>query len=163
MRTALMILAAMIGSVGVANAQTTGQGYVLGGAGMYFTGSTFGPVGQLAGGGEAIFHDRFGVGGEGALTAGGGSPWTALSVDGRVHLPPTGDRKQFSPFLSGGFTHLSIYGDGGGLNGANIGGGTTLWFSGRTGLVMEARDVFFRQSGEGLGQYFSVRVGVAFR
>jgi hypothetical protein len=163
MRTALVILAALIGGAGVADAQTTGQGYVLGGAGMYWNGVTFGPVGQLAGGGEAIFHDRFGVGGEGALTAGGESQWLALSVDGRVYFPRTGDRKQFTPFVSGGFTHLSIYSDGGGPNGVNIGGGATLWFSRRAGLVMEARDVFFQQRGEGFGQYLNVRVGVAFR
>jgi hypothetical protein len=155
------VIAAFTLLAGVSNAQTTGQGYVAGGAGTYSNGFSSGPVIQLGGGGEALIQNRAGIGGELGLAAGGGDAFATLSLSASLHFPKEGAAKGLVPFVSGGYTRMTFFTESGGSNALNVGGGATYWFDSRKGLRIEFRDVVYQALGT--DQYWAVRVGIAFR
>jgi hypothetical protein len=154
-------LAGLMLSAGASSAQTTGQGTFIGGAGAYSNGFSSGPVLQVGGGGEALIQNRFGIGGELGLAAGGGDAWATVSLNGSVHFPKQGTKNGVVPFVSGGYTRMAFFTESGGSNGLNVGGGVTCWFSDRKGLVVEFRDVVYPALGT--NQYWAARIGMAFR
>ena len=148
----LIGIALLMLSAGVSNAQTTGQGYFVGGAGLYSNGFSSGPVVQFGGGGEALIQDRIGIGGELGLAGGGGDVLAALSLNASLHFPKQRTTKDVVPFVSGGYTRMAIFTEqSGGRNAMNVGGGLTYWFSTRQGLLVEFRDVLYK--GLGTDQY----------
>ena len=72
-----------------------------------------------------------------------------------------GVTKRTEPFLSGGLTMLGALTEPAGQNGFNVGGGLTHWF-GREGVRIELREVMFG-NGAWTTQYWTVRIGIAFR
>jgi hypothetical protein len=157
----LIGLAGLMLSAGASDAQTTGQGTFVGGAGAYSNGFSSGPVLQIGGGGEALIQNRFGIGGELGLAGGGGDAWATVSVNGSLHFPKQGTTNGVVPFVSGGYTRMAFFTESGGSNALNIGGGVTYWFSNHKGLVVEFRDVVYHALGT--DQYWAARIGIAFR
>jgi hypothetical protein len=160
-RSCLIGLAGLMLSAGVSNAQTSGQGYFMGGAGTYSNGFSSGRVVQFGGGGEALIQNRVGIGGELGLARGGGDAWATLSLDASLHFPKQGATRGIVPFVSGGYTRMAFFTESGGSNALNVGGGLTYWVSARKGLLLEFRDVVYRALGT--DQYWAARVGIAFR
>ena len=132
----LVGLAGLILSAGASDAQTTGQGTFVGGAGAYSNGFSSGRVLQIGGGGEALIQNRFGIGGELGLAGGGGDAWATVSLNGSLHFPKQGATNGVVPFVSGGYTRMAFLTELGGSNALNIGGGVTYWLSDRKGLVV---------------------------
>jgi hypothetical protein len=77
----LIGLAGLTLSAGASNAQTTGQGTFVAGAGAYSNGFSSGRVLQIGGGGEALVQNRFGIGGELGLAGGGGDAGCGRSTE----------------------------------------------------------------------------------
>jgi hypothetical protein len=102
---------------------------------------------QVGGGGEALFRDRFGIGGEIGLAGGGGDTWVPLSINVSLHFPKSDRRNGLTPFVSGGYTRMAFFTEPGGINGFNVGVGLTRWLSDRTGLSLEFREVVYRALG----------------
>jgi hypothetical protein len=148
-------------SAGASNAQTSGQGTFVAGAGAYSNGFSSGRVLQIGGGGEALIQNRFGIGGELGLAGGGGDAWATVSLNGSLHFPKPGSTNGAVPFVSGGYTRMGFFTEYGGSNALNVGGGVTYWFSGRKGLVTEFREVVYQALGT--DQHWTVRIGIAFR
>ncbi len=157
----LIGLAGLTLSAAASNAQTTGQGTFVVGAGAYSNGFSSGRVLQIGGGGEALVQNRFGIGGELGLAGGGGDAWAAVSLNGSVHFPRPGATKGVVPFVSGGYTRMGFFTEYGGSNALNVGGGITYWFSGRKGLVCDLREVVYQALGT--NQHWAARIGIAFR
>ena len=100
-RIALLALVIVLGSVSAADAQ--GLGYGVGGlAGVsgFFASAA---AGHAAGGGEALFRGRAGIGGEVGLI----NNLVLGSVNGVVHLVPNGAGHRLSPFVTSGWTRTS--------------------------------------------------------
>jgi hypothetical protein len=157
----LIGLAGLMLSAGASNAQTTGQGTFIAGAGVVSNSFSSAPVLQVGGGGEALIQNRFGIGGELGLAGGGGDAGATISLNGSLHFPTQGTRNGVVPFVSGGYTRLAPFTEPRGINALNVGGGVTYWISDRKGLVVEFRDVVYQALGT--TQYWAARIGIAFR
>jgi hypothetical protein len=79
----------------VSHAQTTGQGWIVGGAGTHSNPFTSGLVVQAAGGGEVIVQSRLSIGGEAGLLI-GGDVGTPVSLDVSLHRPRKMSRSVWS-------------------------------------------------------------------
>jgi len=157
MRRCVIGLAGLLLSAGVSNAQTTGQGYVVGGGGVYSNPFTSGTVAEVAGGGEALIENRLGIGGELGFVFEGSA---TASLKASLHFPNQ-RTSSMVPFVGGGYTRLAYLTDRGGANALNIGAGVTFWSSGRKGLLIEFRDVIYHALGT--DQCWTIRVGMAFK
>ena len=153
-RMALMGFVVVLGSVRGAEAQ--GLGYGVGGlAGVsgFFASAA---AGHVAGGGEALFRGRAGIGGEVGLI----NNLTLGSVNGVVHLLPSRAGSRLSPFVTTGWTRMSS-GEGT-FDAWNAGGGVDVWPRDRVGFRLELRD-HLRPDTRGTVHYWTIRGGIVFR
>ena len=150
----LLALTAVLGSVRGADAQALGYGVGgLAGVSGFFASAA---AGHVAGGGEALFRGRAGIGGELGLI----SNLTLDSVNGVAHLVPSQARRRLSPFVTGGWTRMSS-GEGS-FDAWNDGGGVDVWPRERVGFRLEFRD-HVRPDTRGTVHYWTIRGGIAFR
>ena len=153
-RMASLTLVIVIG--GVRGAEAQGLGYGVGGlAGVsgFFASAA---AGHLAGGGEALFRGRAGIGGEAGLI----NNLVLGSVNGVVHLVPSRAGHRLSPFVTSGWTRMSS-GEGS-FDAWNAGGGVDVWTRDRVGIRLEFRD-HLRPDTRGTVHYWTIRGGIAFR
>ena len=112
---------------------------------------------NAAGGGEAVFGDVVGIGGEADFF----NRLIVASGSATVHLAGVSTAK-FSPFITAGYSRLGI-GDGeGAFSALNLGAGFHYWGTDHVGFRAEIRD-HLRPDDRGATQYWSARVGIAFR
>jgi hypothetical protein len=112
---------------------------------------------HVGGGGELIAADRVGIGGEFGFF----NRLIVGSANATIHLGGF-SHARFSPFVTGGYSRLGISDGEGALSAFNLGAGLHYWAADRVGFRVEFRD-HFRPDDRGTTQYWSVRVGVAFR
>ena len=153
-RMALLAVVIVLGSVRGADAQALGYGVGgLAGVSGFFASAA---AGHAAGGGEALFRGRAGIGGEVGLI----NNLVLGSVNGVVHLVPSGAGHRLSPFVTSGWTRMSS-GEGS-FDAWNAGGGVDVWTRDRVGFRMEFRD-HVRPDTRGTVHYWAIRGGIAFR
>lgn len=113
-------------------------------------------IGEFAGGGEIVFAQTVGIGGELGVVTKHGS-FGLFSLDGSVHLLRHAASGRFDPFVSGGYTRaFEIF------SGGNFGFGLNYWLTHRVGVRVEFRDLVF-SSGAPSTNYWIFRGGIAFR
>jgi hypothetical protein len=163
---ALLLAFPMLASAQDADHVYHGQGY------LFVAEGTMGPRG--GGGGEGIFSNGIGLGGEYVKAA---SPFGEhiISVNLFYHFGPSTKKRRVEPFLTGGYTHFSIPNITlGPASGGNLGGGFNIWLTKRDALRLELRDTIggrsisedFEPSGSfytAPNNVFSFRIGVTFR
>ena len=110
-------------------------------------------------GGEGVFRNGLGVGGEIGYT----TPWKSFtdgigiaSLNGSYHF---GSRNRIDPFVTGGYTLLFRSGH---VNAFNLGAGVNYWFASRLGLKVEFRDHIDPNNNLNV-HLWSVRTGLNFR
>ena len=112
---------------------------------------------NAAGGAEAIFGDRAGVGGELGLF----NRLVVGSANATIYLAGASGAG-VSPFVTAGYSRLGI-GDGeGAFSAFNAGAGLHFWPGDHVGIRLELRD-HVRPDDRGTTHYWSARVGIAFR
>ncbi len=141
-------------SQGIANAQSS-NGYVVGGVGSY--GSKL--ISQAAIGGEKVFGNGIGAGGELGFVAGHTS-FGFVSLNGYYHLVHNGAAQKVDPFVTGGFTGAFDFFAA--ASGGNIGFGLHYWFLRHLGARAEFRDIVFPGASPG-ANVWGFRGGIAFR
>jgi hypothetical protein len=153
-----LLLAVTLAGAGRVHAQALGYG-IAGPAGFSgFFGSSDAGF-HAAGGAEVLVKGLAGVGGEIGVFGNSSSALWLKSVNGVFHVP-TGGARRFSPFVTGGYSHLSN-GDGS-FDAWNVGAGVDLWTKDRVGVRVEFRD-HVRSDRRGDVHYWSLRAGVVFR
>jgi hypothetical protein len=163
MRVSLLsaVFALAVTLAAASGAQAQGLGYGIGGMAGYtgwFGSSSM--LGHVAGGGELLVGGVAGGGAEFGLLGGSGGVLVVTSANAVVHVVPSRRDQPVSPFLTGGFTHMSS-GEGA-FDGWNVGAGADVWTRDRVGLRLEFRD-HVRPDSRGAVQYWSIRAGIAFR
>ena len=112
---------------------------------------------NAAGGGEAVVGDAIGIGGE----AGFFNRLIVGSANATVHFGGVSGAK-FAPFITAGYSRLGI-GDGeGAFSAFNAGAGFHYWGTDHIGFRAEICDRI-RPDDRGATNYWSARVGIAFR
>jgi len=112
---------------------------------------------HLALGGEAMFKDGIGIGGEVGVI--GRTDLGALgmaSLNGYYHFHRD---RHLVPFVTGGYS--SFFNLGGHVNLVNVGGGVNYWYSDHFGIKLEFRDHF--ATGTNSANYAEFRFGFDFR
>jgi hypothetical protein len=112
---------------------------------------------HLAVGGEGMFKDGIGIGGEAGII--GRTDLGALgvaSLNGYYHF---NRERHLVPFVTGGYS--SFFSFGGHVNLANVGGGVNYWYSDHFGIKLEFRDHF--RTGTGSANYAEFRFGFDFK
>lgn len=115
---------------------------------------------HIAGGGNGVFGNGAGIGGEVGYVFPFREPGSGLgvfSLNGSYHFLKSGGKTV--PFVTGGYS--GFFRDGY-LNGANFGGGVNYWFKKRTGLLVEFRD-HIATDGDDAVHFLGVRLGMTFR
>lgn len=121
---ALLLVVLAIALAGVRTVEAQGLGYgIAGPAGLSgFFGSSVSSI-HAAGGGEALFDGRAGIGGEFGVLASSGSVLLVFSANGVFHFVTASAKGRFSPFVSGGYTLMGVgYGEGS-FSAWNVGAG----------------------------------------
>lgn len=154
-----LVLAMVLAPAGASAAHAQLLGYALGGpAGVsgFFGSSDTGL--HAAAGSELLAAGRAGAGAEFGILAGGGAPLFVTSINGVFHVVPA--RQKLSPFLTGGFTHMSS-GEGS-FRAWNAGAGVDYWIKDRVGVRVEFHD-HVRPDPRGTVHYWTFRAGVSVR
>lgn len=139
-------------------AQGNSYGYLLaapGGTAPSGGGATL----HIAGGGQGVFGNGVGIGGEVGYLLPFEEPRSGLglfSINGSYHFLKQG---KTVPFITGGYSGFFRSGY---ANGVNFGAGVNYWFKPRTGLLVEFRDNIGAFDGDAV-HFLNVRVGVTFR
>jgi hypothetical protein len=134
--------------------------------------ATVGPAG--GGGGEGLFSNGFGLGGEYVKAQ---SPFgeNIISANMFYHFGPSTNKRRFEPFVTGGFNRFSISNiDLYPVFGWNFGCGANIWLKKHVGLRLEGRDTIggrsisidYEPSGNSYTapqNVVSFRIGVTFR
>jgi hypothetical protein len=164
MRASLLsaVFALAVTAVAAPDASAQGLGYGIVGPAGYsgWFGSSTSMLGHVAGGGELLIGGVAGGSGEFGLLGGSGGVLVVTSANAVVHVVPSRRDQPLSPFITGGFTHMSS-GEGA-FDGWNVGAGADVWTRDRVGLRLEFRD-HVRPDSRGAVQYWSIRAGIAFR
>ncbi len=140
-----------------ATAQSLSHGYVLAAPGTS-NNDEFGTVLKVGVGGEYVFDNGVGVGGE---VAGMGLEdfhfgFGLASVNGSYHIPR--EDSKIDPFITGGYTVAFP----GSANLFNVGGGVNWWVRSRLGVRLEVRDHVYTGSSAAL-HVVTFGVGLTFR
>lgn len=163
---ALLLVVPALASAQNADHPYYAEGYLLG------AGTVTGPAG--GGGGEGIFSNGIGLGGEYVKAA---SPFGEhiVSVNLFYHFGPSTKKRRFEPFVTGGYTHFSIPDITlGPASGGNFGIGANIWLMRHAAVRLEVRDTI---GGRSISEDFepwgtsytapnnvaSFRIGVTFR
>ena len=155
----LALTLAAVTCLSVSYSQAQGLGYAIAGPTGYagFWGSGIGI--HAAGGGEFLIKNQVGIGAEIGALGSGSSLLSVFSANGGFHFSRDASQR-LVPFASGGYTRMGNA--DGSFNTWNIAGGIDYWFKRRVAFRMEVRD-HVRPDSRGTVQYWSFRVGVAFR
>ena len=141
-----------------ANANAQGLGYAEGGlAGVSAYFGHWSDSLHFGAGGDVVAHDHVGIGGE----MGFFNRLLVGSANITAHLGGVA-RSKFSPFVTAGYSRLGITDGEGAFHAFNVGGGFHYWTGDRVGFRAEFRD-HIRPDDRGTAQYWSARVGIAFR
>jgi hypothetical protein len=139
---------------GQSQSERKGWGYAFAGVGGS-TGFNSGARFTAGGGGERLFYQGLGIGGEiGYLSSPNRAGNGIASVDLAYHFNHSG---KVAPFVTGG---ASAAFSSGGAGGGNFGGGIQWWPKDHVGMRFEVRDHVFSSDSPNL---FTFRVGVTFR
>ncbi len=156
----LVVALLFLGAGTIADAQTLIGYGIAGPSGISGFFRSSGSSVHAAGGVEALVVGRAGVGGELGVLANSSSALIVVSANGVLHVLTPQSASRLSPYVTGGYTHMSS-GEGG-FGAWNVGGGLDLWLKDRVGMRLEFRD-HVRPDSRGAVQYWTVRAGVVFR
>jgi hypothetical protein len=134
-----------------------GWGYAVGGAGVAADDGSVGLF-NIAGGGEALFLNGLGLGGEIGLIGGQGNALGLFSGNVSYHFGGRDSSRKWSPFATGGYS--LGFRSGGAASGGNFGGGVQYWVSDRVALRFEFRDHVFSSDRP---HTLAFRFGLSFR
>lgn len=161
MRLTPLLVAALVLGGAARDASAQVSGYAIAGLAGFtgFFGSSTNAV-HAAAGAEVLVRGRAGAGGEIGILASRGSVLRVSSINGVVHIMPNRRGAGASPFVSGGYTHMSS-GEGS-FHAWNAGAGLDIWPSDRVGIRIDVRD-HVRQDRRGNVHYWSLRGGITVR
>ena len=166
MRRSWILLLVLILAPALAYAQDSdgrrGQGYIFAApGGLSAAGSTVGTF-HFGAGGEGLLYKGLGGGGEiGYLfpTRAAGDGFGILSLNGSYHFVDSNKPRKVVPFVTLGYSRG--FGQGGGFNMVNYGGGVNWGMRDRLGLRVEGRDHVTTETPR--GHFWQFRVALAFR